>query len=285
MSDETSPEIERDREVKALDASGRLGTLGRYWINRNLPEFARQYFPASGLRVLDIGCGDGPYYELLRKAALAGEYLGIDIRESEFWKERGAGEQALHPTFKVWDAHRIDSLGRSFNAVISVTAFEHFRADRSVMKSVSRVLEPGGHALIIVPSPYGSLVWGFSHGFRKYTPRRFGNLLDDTELDLVEAVPAGAAPSLIANGLWFGASGLLGRAIRYGAYARYLGDRRAARAAHPWVKDAVARIQYGHLRYGLGRAIHGHLNDALYAADEQVKLCPTQWLFVLRRRS
>ncbi len=282
MVDEQVHDIERDREVKALDASGRLGTLGRYWINRNLPEFARRYFPPTGLRVLDVGCGDGPYYQLLSDADLEGEYLGIDIRESEFWKERAASPRRLKPTFRVWDAHQLDALGCTFNAVISVTAFEHFRSDRSVMKSLSRVLEPGGHALIIVPSPYGSFVWGFSHGFRKYTRRRFEDLLSGTDLELVEAVSAGAAPSLIANGLWFGASGLLGRAIRYSAYAAHLGDKRAARA-HPWVKDAVARIQYGHLRFGVGRALQGRLNDALYVADERVKICPTQWLFVLRR--
>lgn len=283
MIETAASELRRDREVKALDASGRLGTVGRYWINTNLPLFAERYFPRQGLRVLDIGCGDGPYYQLLADAGLSGEYLGIDIQRSVLWEQRSARGLALRPEFAQMDAHRIDQLGQTFNALISVTAFEHFRADRSVMKSLGRLLEPGAHALIIVPSGYGSLVWGFSHGYRKYNPARFRRLLEGTPLTLVEAVPAGALPSLVANGLWYGASSLLGRAARYSAYAGYLGDRRAASAAHPWVRDAVARVQYGHLRYALGRRVHASVNRALYAADERIRICPTQWLFVLRR--
>jgi SAM-dependent methyltransferase len=280
---EPADAIGRDRQVKALDASGRLGTAGRYWINKHLPLVARRYLPRRGLRVLDIGCGDGPYYRMLEGAGLEGSYLGIDLKPSEFWEHAAGRPSALSARFAVWDAHRIESLEQTFNAVISVTAFEHFRADRSVMKSLSRVLEVGGHALVIVPSGYGSLVWGFRHGYRKYNPRRFASLLEGTSLSLVEAIPAGAAPSLVVNGLWYGASGLVGRAIRLAAYAAHLGDRKAAHAAHPWVKDAVARVQFGHLRFALGRELHGRLNDALYGADERVRVCPTQWLFVLRR--
>jgi SAM-dependent methyltransferase len=275
--------IGRDREVKALDASGRLGTAGRYWINKHLPILARQYLPNEGLRVLDIGCGDGPYYRMLESAGLHGSYLGIDLKPSEFWGHAAERRSDLAARFLVWDAHRIENLGQTFNAVISVTAFEHFRADRSVMKSLSRVLEVGGHALIIVPSSYGSLVWGFRHGYRKYNPSSFASLLEGTKLRLLEAIGSGAAPSMLVNGLWYSTSGLLGRAIRLAAYAAYLGDRKAAQAAHPWVKDAVARVQFGHLRFALGRELHGSLNEALYRADELVRICPTQWMFVLRR--
>lgn len=280
---EPADAIGRDRQVKALDASGRLGTAGRYWINKHLPLVAQRYLPRRGLRVLDIGCGDGPYYRMLQGAGLEGSYLGIDLQPSDFWEHAAAGSSALSPRFLVWDAHRIESLGQSFNAVISVTAFEHFRADRSVMKSLSRVLEVGGHALIIVPSGYGSLVWGFRHGYRKYNPKRFASLLEGTKLSLVQAIPAGAAPSLFVNGLWYGASSVVGRAVRLAAYAAHFGDRAAAKAAHPWVKDAVNRVQYGHLRFALGRELQGRLNDVLHVADERVRVCPTQWLFVVRR--
>jgi SAM-dependent methyltransferase len=275
--------IGRDREVKALDASGQLGTTGRFWINRNLPAFAKRYFPAQGLRVLDIGCGDGPYYRMLEAAGLSGDYLGIDIKPSEFWSQ-AAPNSSLRPSFLTWDAHRVAELDRTFNAVVSVTAFEHFHEDDAVASGLSRVMEPGAHALVIVPSPYGNFVWGFSHGERKYTPARFARLLAGTDLSLIEAVPAGAAPSLLVNGLWYGVSSAFARAIRFGMYAAYAGNREAARSAHPWVRDLVAGLQYGHLRYGLGRELHRRVNASLYAADERVRICPTQWMFVLRRR-
>lgn len=268
-----------------LDASGQLGTTGRLWINRNLPAFAESFFPRQDLRVLDIGCGDGPYYQLLSDAGFAGEYLGIDIKASEFWERRLLEPSALRPNFLSWDAHRLDELGRTFNAVVSVTAFEHFHRDRSVIESLGRVLEPGAHALIVVPSPYGNFVWGFGHGERKYTRQSFERLLRGTEMSLVKAVPAGAAPSLLVNGVWYGVSSALARMVRAGVYAGYLGDRKAARAAHPWIRDLVAEFQYGHLRSARGRDLHRRVNSALYEADERVRICPTQWLFVLRRAS
>jgi SAM-dependent methyltransferase len=272
----------RDQEVKALDPSGSLGTTGRYWINQHLGPFARRYFPEA-LRVLDLGCGDGGYLALLRQAGFRGRYLGVDLQRSPLWDTRQGEGGALQAEFRALDAHRVGELGERFNAMVSVTALEHFRDDRAVLSGVAEVLEPGARALIVVPSPYGNFVWGFDHGHRKYTPTRLRQALTGLPLTLLEAVPAGALPSLVVNGLWVNGARGLGTALRYATYLRYLGDRQRAKREQPWVLDIVGELQFAHLRSSRGKRLHARLNQLLLGLDERARVCPTQWLFVLER--
>ncbi len=269
--------------AKELHAGHTLGTTARYWIHRNLPAIARLHFPKRQIRVLDLGCGHGQYYRLLSEAGFEGEYFGLDIAESKLWAERSRAGSALSATFKVWDAHDLVRLGCTFNAVLSVTAFEHFDDDRRVMEGIAHVLEPGGTAIIIVPSPYGNAVWGFGHGHRKYTPARVRRLVAGLPLIVEECVPAGAVASMMVNGAWRTLAVGIGRGLRGLAYLRHGGKRELARRRHPWLRHAVASVQYAHLRYELGRTLHGTINEALYHADARLKVCATQWLFVIRR--
>lgn len=274
--------VDPDRIVKAADLEGVHGTTARYWINQHLPTLARQHF-ANAPRILDLGCGDGPNAVLLAQSGFAGDYLGIDLAASPLWPERSGRLEGLSVRFAAHDAHRIGDLAGTFDALVSVSAFEHFRDDRTVIEGLSRRLRPGARGIIIVPAPYGNLVWGFRHGYRTYTPARMRRLLEGTSLQLIDAIPSGSLPSLCANSIWRISSLALTYSVLAAVWLRHGGDRESAKRRSPWVSTLAGAVQFGHLRTSIGRNIHRSLNRALLELDDRLPGMPTQWVFVIER--
>jgi SAM-dependent methyltransferase len=275
-------ELDRERTVKATDLEGALGTTGRYWINCHLPALARAYLP-SPLRVLDLGCGDGPNARLLAGAGFAGTYLGVDLAPSALWPERTGHLGGLDVRFRACDAHAIGDIDGAFDALVSVSAFEHFEDDRRVVAGLAKRLVPGARGIVIVPSPYGNLVWGFQHGYRKYTPDRFRATLQGSPFRLIEAVPSGALPSLVVMGAWRAATLATTYAVLGALFVRHGTDRAETKRRHPWIPQLASTIQFAHLRSSTGRRLHQRLNQTLAALDDRVAVAPTQWAFVIER--
>jgi SAM-dependent methyltransferase len=275
---------EPDRIVKAADPEGMLGTTARYWITRHLPELARVHF-RDGARILDLGCGDGPNAALLARAGLSGTYLGVDVAPSPLWPERAGRVGSLTIDFTVGDAHRIDDLDREFDALVSVSAFEHFADDHRVFIALGRRMTPGSRGVIIVPSPLGHLVWGFRHGYRKYTPSRMMKALEGTPFSLVEAIPAGGIASAAVFSLWRGAALTTAYGMLAALIARSGGNRAAAKRRYPWAPHLPGIVQFAHLRTERGRQIHRRANRALLRADERFGGPPSQWAFVIERKA
>jgi SAM-dependent methyltransferase len=275
-------DLDRERAVKASDPKGALGTTGRYWINSRLPELARAYLP-SPARVLDLGCGDGPNAQLLADAGIAGTYLGVDLAPSALWAERTGRVGDLEVRFHACDAHAIGDLDGSFDALVSVSAFEHFEDDRRVIAGLASRLVPGARGIVIVPSPYGNLVWGFKHGFRKYTPDRFRAALAGSPFRMLEAVPSGALPSLVVMSAWRAATLVSTYVVMGALFLRHGADRAETKRQHPWLPQLASTIQFAHLRSSTGRHLHRRMNETLAALDERITVAPTQWAFVIER--
>lgn len=276
-------DVERERLVKAADPTGAHGTTARYWINQHLGDLAREHFGSGPRRILDLGCGDGPNLGLLAAVGLSGRYTGVDLAASPYWPDREGRRGSLDVRFRTHDAHRIGSLDEDFDALVSVSAFEHFRDDEAVIQGLSRRMVPGARGIVIVPSPYGNLVWGFNHGYRTYTPDRFRKILGSGPLRLVHSVASGSLPSLCMNSAWRGASLAASYAVMGAVWARYGFDRSAAKRGSPWISTVAGDIQFGHLKTKTGRTIHSALNRGLHELDERLPGMPTQWVFIVER--
>lgn len=107
--------------------------------------------PADAV-VLEVGCGSGPL-----SVRLAAEYdmyvtaLDIDPREIEHARERAgrsadAGNRA--PTFLVGDVANLTFDDASFDLVVSTYSMHHWAHKSAGLAEISRVLRPGGRALI-----------------------------------------------------------------------------------------------------------------------------------------
>src|SRR5690606_13056890 len=104
----------------------------------------------GGLRVLDVGCGDGVFLDRLaqdldrRDAA----YVGVDYSEHQLAKA------AALP----YDFHKCD-LGSgipfpdaTFDVVHAAEVIEHLLNPDLLVDEAARVLKPGGHVVITTPN-------------------------------------------------------------------------------------------------------------------------------------
>jgi SAM-dependent methyltransferase len=92
----------------------------------------------SGLRVLDVGCGDRPYEQLLRGA---GEIVGFDVP--------GNPHADLHGSI---DA--IPAEDASVDVVLCVQVLEHVADPPAAIRELRRVVRPGGKVLLSTHGVY-----------------------------------------------------------------------------------------------------------------------------------
>jgi len=107
---------------------------------------------ADGQRVLDYGCAKAP---TLRKVAAA--HAGIvpyafDVTDKYVpaWERFiGPGHWATHEVPAAWEA--------TIDVVLSFYALEHVREPREFLRTVHRLLKPGGTFYFIVPDTYANV--------------------------------------------------------------------------------------------------------------------------------
>jgi SAM-dependent methyltransferase len=138
--------------------------------------------------ILDAGCGTGEHTILA--ARRGADALGIDVspRAIEIAR-RKAAERGVETTFKVLDALRLDTLSKSFDAILDSGLFHVFDDDARTryVTAVHAVLRPGGHLHLMCFSDRQPGDWGprrvtegelraaFDSGWRidSLTPDRF----------------------------------------------------------------------------------------------------------------
>ncbi|GAB4379425.1 MAG: methyltransferase domain-containing protein [Calditrichia bacterium] len=109
--------------------------------------------------LLDIGCGTGGH--LFALAESFGRGVGIDFSEEMI---RVAQENlALHPrkekiTFQVDEAEKLHIIAdNSIDVAMCVGAFEHMLQKRETLRTIHRVLKPGGRLVMLTPN--GNYLW------------------------------------------------------------------------------------------------------------------------------
>jgi 2-polyprenyl-3-methyl-5-hydroxy-6-metoxy-1,4-benzoquinol methylase len=130
-----------------------LPALGVLEMNFDLSQFDVRYAPllellgpASGRRLLEIGCGAGFF---LKSAERKGwSVVGIELSEeaSRFARDRLALDIR-------WErAETLNVQAATFDAVVMFDTVEHLFDPRAVVRSVARALVPGGQLLISTPN-------------------------------------------------------------------------------------------------------------------------------------
>ncbi len=108
--------------------------------------------PFIGTRVFEAGCGIGNFTELL----LDRERL-VCVDYDPFYVEmigRRFGHMENVKAFQgdlTTDACAAQVEPERVDTIISLNVLEHIEADRAVLEHFQRVLEPGGHAVVLVP--------------------------------------------------------------------------------------------------------------------------------------
>ena len=102
-----------------------------------------------GLKVLDLGCGDGT--TALPEARLGADVLGVDIASNlvEAGNKRARAEGLTNCTFQEGDASNLHELkDRTFDLVVSISGAMFAPKPFDVAKEMVRVTRPGGRIVM-----------------------------------------------------------------------------------------------------------------------------------------
>jgi ubiquinone/menaquinone biosynthesis C-methylase UbiE len=153
---------EQGRERERLTRGG--GTLELV----RTQELLQRYLPPPPADVLDVGGGPGVYAAWLAQAGYRVHLvdpLPLHVEQAA----EAAAAQPTHPfTAAVGDARRLDEADASFDAALLFGPLYHLteRAERIVaLAEARRVLRPGGIALVMAISRFGSLLDGVRQGY------------------------------------------------------------------------------------------------------------------------
>ncbi len=103
--------------------------------------------PLAGLRLLDVGCGDGAY--AIAAAQLGARVHGIDTSPQMIEAaRRRAVEQGAQIDLRVADAAALPFEDGSFDVVLAVTVLCFVPDTEAALGEIARVLAPGGRLVL-----------------------------------------------------------------------------------------------------------------------------------------
>jgi SAM-dependent methyltransferase len=130
-------------------------------------------------RVLDYGCGEGRYLDLIRERFPNAALVGSDI--SDVALEHA---ERRHPDAEwvLMDDERVRAPDAGFDLIVSVEVLEHVANVELATNELGRLLAPGGVLILTTPCANpGSLEWLFNRlrGGLEHTADGFGRFATD----------------------------------------------------------------------------------------------------------
>jgi len=169
----------------------------RFVTNRAIKQIINQYCPKTNAFILDIGCGGG-YHNYFRVEGVKGRYLGIDIKENNWYKQE-TQVNGLKVSFKIHDAEFLERLTKKFNFICSFQSLEHIKDDKKTMKGMNALLMEKGHILITVPSKYSYFLYGPQHGYRRYSISNIEELASQNDLVVEKLMKLGGIGTFVLH--------------------------------------------------------------------------------------
>lgn len=127
---------------------------------------ALQLVPKKPKRVLDIGCGEGYFLQLLAKEKIGRELFGADLSR----KALESAKRNVPVAFtKLADARKLPFKGNFFDCVSALELLEHFSKPEEVLAEARRVLARDGTLLISTPNT-SSILWNLVWPIWTLTP-------------------------------------------------------------------------------------------------------------------
>lgn len=185
---------------KFLNPTLSLDSADTYVIRTGLLNAVKASLPALQGTLLDVGCGQMPYRDLILQQSGVQKYIGLDIRNPGY-------QQRRQPDL-FWDGATIPLADASVDSVMATELFEHLPDFDRVLREICRVLKPGGSLFFTVPFlwPLHDSPWDFC----RYTPYALRRHLESNGFDVRNIAGLGGWNASLAQmiGLWINRSGL-----------------------------------------------------------------------------
>jgi SAM-dependent methyltransferase len=138
-------------------------------------------------RLLDLGCGDVPYYGMYRERA--SEVLCVDWSASTHGHQHIDLEADLNAALPLAD--------QSFETVLLADVLEHIHEPERLLAEIHRLLVPSGKLLCMTPFLYQ--VHEGPHDYYRYTRFALERLCARAGLAVVELTPYGGYPDVVID--------------------------------------------------------------------------------------
>ena len=135
-------------------------------------------------RLIDIGCGNKPYAEMLNPHIT--EYIGCDIIQS-----------SNNCVDVLCEATKIPLPNDSFDTAFSTQTIEHVGDFQDMVNEAFRLLKPGGHFIVS-----GPMYWPLHEepfDFHRFTKHGFAHTLQKAGFTVVEIIPNGGKWALLGQ--------------------------------------------------------------------------------------
>lgn len=154
---------------------------------------AKKELPTFNGNVLDVGCGDSPYKQLLN--ADQTQYTGIDIVDADTFDYQNS-------TIIPFDGKTIPFEDDKFNAVICTEVLEHVEHYQLLIHEMYRVMKQGAKGFITIP--WSARFHYIPYDYFRYTPSSLKTMFQQFENVVIKN--RGTDLAVIANKLivlWF----------------------------------------------------------------------------------
>lgn len=144
-----------------------------FWLcRRELYLVLQKYAPCLSGRVLDFGCGTGPYRALFAPTT---DYWGLEYDSPE-------NRQRKHADI-YYDGLTIPLEDASLDGVLSTQTLEHVPNPERIVAEWARVLRPGGNLLLTLP-----FMWPeheMPYDFQRYTTNGLRAILEKSGFEII----------------------------------------------------------------------------------------------------
>ncbi|MBA2265575.1 MAG: class I SAM-dependent methyltransferase [Chloroflexi bacterium] len=151
-------QIEVDREASLFDRSDWLYAFMREHLFRDDTDRIDAALwpdrpPASGTRLVDIGCGPGTYTRRLAQRHPGLQAIGIDRSPRQLRRAQMRSRGATNCRFELGDALHLPLADVSVDVAIASRLLMVLRDPQRALAEIYRVLRPGGRCFIAEPRP------------------------------------------------------------------------------------------------------------------------------------
>lgn len=128
----------------------KIDPFQRFWHKSRFREVKKVSEKATN--VLDVGCADGMFTNVILNATTAKKITGLDVVKTSISWAKKHWKNNKKMNFVIGDAHKLNFKTNTFDAVYCLEALEHVAIPNQVLSEFKRVMKKGGFGVFLVPS-------------------------------------------------------------------------------------------------------------------------------------